>query len=247
MDKILQITIGIFIFLLIGFITVCCMNTYIENEYLATLSGSYTYSTTITTDSPLSNITLFIPVPEDRAGNSPIISVFSAGTIDGMPPNWTSTLYYTGKSTVAKITAPLLMPPAQTTPETPFSVTLTINTSSKNHLETLDPADKGVVYRPVQELMNVSCKTKVPVLTGSEHCNEYITSIYADYLSSPNASVSISSDLAGKNSWNIFGPHSNEYCVGIMVNLTGENHGWSKAKGVLSSGIGVYDEPAGQT
>ncbi len=146
MDKIIKITLGAFIIILIGFTSVWFMNVYIGNAYLATLSGTFTYTTIVTTDSPLTNITLFIPVPEDRAGNSPIVSAFSAGTIAGIPDGWTSTLFYTGKTTLVKITASRLVPPAGTTTESPFSITLTVNTSSRNHLETRDPVENGIIF-----------------------------------------------------------------------------------------------------
>lgn len=236
-----------FVIILIGFISVWFMNIYAGNAYLATLSGTYRYSTTLSTDSPLSNLTLFIPVPEDRAGNSPIVSAFSAGTVAGIPAGWTSALYYTGKTTVIKITVPSLIPPAGTTPETPFFITLAVNTSSKHHLETLEPIDNGVIFRPVQNIRNVACPVTVPASSGSARCYEYETPIYADYLSSPGASVSISSDLAGKNSWDVFGPHSNEYRSTITLKISGQNHGWAPAKGILTSGIGTSDEPRVQS
>lgn len=243
MDKIIKITLGAFIIILIGFISVVFMNAYIGNAYLASLSGTYTYTTTITTDSRLSNVTLFIPVPENLTGNSPVIAEFSAGTVAGIPAGWTSTLFDTGKTTLVKITAPAITPPEGTTPEKPFTITLSVNTSSKNRIETLNPVENGVIFRPVQNLKAVNCPENSPVSTGSERCYEYETTIYADYLSSPNASVSISSDLAGKNSWKIFELHSNEYRTRITVGMSGENHGWTTAKGVLTSGIGMYDEP----
>lgn len=243
MDRIIKITLGAFIVILIGFISMIFINAYIGNAYLASLSGTYTYTTTITTDSPLSNVTLFIPVPEDRTGNSPVIAAWSAGTVTGIPAGWTGTLFGTGKSTLVKITVPLVMPPEGTTPEKPYSITLSVNASSKNHVETEDPVGNGVSFRPAYYLKEGTCPQGLPASPGGEQCDSFETTIYADYLTSPTASVSISSDLAGENRWEIFGPHSNGYRTGIAVALTGENHGWTRAKGVLTTHIGTYDEP----
>jgi hypothetical protein len=242
MDKIIKITLGAFTVLLIGFLSVVAMNVYVGNAYVASLSGNYTYSTTITTDSALSNVTLFIPVPEDFSGNSPVIAAISGGPISGVPAGWKLTLFDTGKTTVVKIAVPSIHPPEGTTREKPFSITFSANITSKDHIETINPIEKGVVFRPVQNLSEVPCVSGSPS-TGSQHCYVFETSVYADYQSSPGASVSLSSDLSGKNSWRIFEPRSNEYQVGIMVTVPGENHGWTVAKGVLITGNGMYDEP----
>ena len=243
MDKIIKITLGAFIIILIGFISVIFMNVYIGNAYLASLSGTYSYTLTLTTDSALSNVTLFIPVPENRTGNSLVIAALSAGNVTGIPGSWTSTLFDTGKTTLVKITAPAITPPAGTTPENPFSITISVNASSRDHVETRDPVDSGVIFRPVYYLKEGTCPAGSPAASVGKQCDSYETTMYADYLSSPNASVSISSDLAGENNWNTFGPHSNGYKTGISVTLSGENHGWTMANGVLTTGIGIYDEP----
>jgi hypothetical protein len=243
MDKIIKITLGAFTVLLIGFLSVAAMNVYIGNAYVASLSGNYTYSTTITTDSMLSNVTLFIPVPEDLSGNSPVIAAISGGTISGIPAGWKLTLFDTGKTTIVKIAVPSINPPDGTTREKPFSITFSANISSKDHIETINPKEKGIIFRPVQNLSEVPCVSGLPPSTGSQRCYEYQTSVYADYQSSPDASVSITSDLAGKNSWRIFEPRSNEYRVGITVTVPGENHGWTVARGILITGTGMHDEP----
>jgi hypothetical protein len=243
MDKIIKITLGAFTVILIGFLAITAVNVYFESAYVASLSGNYTYSATITTDSPLSNVTLFIPVPEDRSGNSPVVAALSGGTVSGIPDGWKLTLFDTGKTTVVKITASSIDPPTGTTREKPFSITMFANISSKNHIETINPVENGVIFRPVQNMKEASCASDSTRLANSQQCYEYETSVYADYLSSPNASVSISSNLAGKNSWKIFEPRSNEYRVVMTVTIPGENHGWATAKGVLMTGIGMHDEP----
>jgi len=55
--------------------------------------------------------------------------------------------------------------------------------------------------------------------------------------------VAVTSAVSGKNTWNIFGPHSNEYHTGIRTRIDGENHGWVVSGGILSSGTGTYDIP----
>ena len=71
MDKIIRITLGLFIVILAAFTGILTYTAYTEIAYRNTLTGTYTYSCTITTDAPLYNVTLFIPVPVDRNGQFP--------------------------------------------------------------------------------------------------------------------------------------------------------------------------------
>ncbi len=57
---------------------------------------------------------------------------------------------------------------------------------------------------------------------GTPQCYRYLTSLYADYQASSDASVTISSSLTGKNSWKIFEPKSNEYTTTISLMMYGE-------------------------
>src|SRR5208337_3034851 len=104
------------------------------------------YNFTLTTDSPLTNVTLFIPVPADMNHGSPIISEYSTQGIDGVPADWNTTLYDTGKVTLAEITTRSISPGTSQ----PFTVTLSTNLSSNQAIETLQPVENGVMFRPVQ-------------------------------------------------------------------------------------------------
>jgi hypothetical protein len=242
MDKIIKITAGLFIIILAGFIATEAYDGYIESAYRDSVSGSYTYSFTITTDSRLNNVTFFIPVPADRTGNSPMVSRFSDRTMNGVPADWKTALFDTGKATLLKIQASSIVPPEGTTPLHPLTITFTSNTSSRMPIDTRNPLENAVMYHPVQGLKDATCVAD----SGSQlPCSVYTTSLYADYRTSPEARVTIQSTLTGKNSWTVFGPHSNEYQAGLSIVMTGENHGWVTMDGKLISGIGFYDPSAG--
>jgi hypothetical protein len=100
MDKIIKITLGLFIVILVAFTGIITYTTYTETAYKNSLAGTYTYTCTITTDAPLYNVTLFIPVPADLTGNSPMVSGFSSHMMNGVPAEWDTTLFDTGKSTL---------------------------------------------------------------------------------------------------------------------------------------------------
>jgi hypothetical protein len=231
-----------FIILLAGFIATIAYNGYIESAYRDSVSGSYTYSFTITTDSRLNNVTFFIPVPADSSGNSPMVSQFSDKTMNGVPADWKTALFDTGKATLLKIQTPSIIPPEGTTRSHPLTITFTSNTSSKKFIDTRNPIENDVMFHPVQGLKDATCVMD----SGNQiPCSVYTTSLYADYRTSPEAKVTIQSTLTGKNSWAVFGLHSNEYQVGLNLVITGENHGWVSPEGKLISGIGVYDLPTG--
>jgi hypothetical protein len=243
MDRIIKITLCLFIVIFAPFAGMLAYTEYTEFAYRDTLSGTYTYSCTITTDAPLYNVTLFIPVPVDGNGNSPMASEFSNRTMKGVPADWETTLFDTGKSTLLKIVTPAIIPPEGTTASRPYTITFSSETASRSPIDTRNPVEKSAMFRPVQALGGNAC-TQEPA-DGSSRCFTYTTAVYAVYQTAAGTSVTITSAVTGKNTWNIFGPHSNEYHTDISTRLIGENHGWAVSGGILSSGSGTYDIPAG--
>ncbi len=241
MDKTLRITLCLFILILVPFAGILGYSSYVESAYRNTITGTYNYSCTLTTDAPLYNVTLFLPVPADRSGNSPMVSGFSGRTMSGIPAGWNATLYDTGKATMVKVTTPAIIPPAGTTQANPFTITISSDTVQHSAIETRDPVADGVMFRPVQDLSAIPC----PGGFGGpgSRCFTYTTSLYADYTSAAGARVMITSSVDGKNTWKIFGPHSNEYHTGIRITLQGASHGWVVPEGGLSESIGAYDAP----
>jgi len=230
MDKIIKITLAIFIVVLGAFTACTGYSWYVENTYRASLTGTYTYTCTITTSAPLANVTLFIPVPADRTGNSPVIGEFSAQRMNGVPASWKTELYETGKATLVKITAPSMVP---------GTITLQTNVTSKNPIDTENPVENSAMFRPVQNPVTAEC------IAGGNggQCSAYVTSLYADYRADPNAAVTIASSLVARNEWKIFEPRSNEYRTGFTVGMSGDRKEWTTVNGYLEKGIGSYDAP----
>jgi len=242
MDKIIRLTLGLLLVILIAFISLVSFPIYVEQAYQSSLTGTYSYTCTITTDSPLANVTLFIPVPADPAGNSPVVAGFSAGTIGGIPDGWNVTLYDTGKATLVKITAQVIQPAAGTGPAGSVSVRMTADLPSAAVIDTRDPVNTSAMFRPVGELMPVPCVLPSGTLEGPR-CYSYGTSLYADYEAAPGASVNISAMLVGKNMWKIFEPGSNEYDTTVSREMSGAHHGWATMSGTLMDNVGTYDIP----
>jgi hypothetical protein len=243
MDRIIRISLGLFVVITVVFLSAFSYQVFVEKAYLSSLSSTYSYTCTLTTDSALSNVTLFLPVPADPSGNSPIVAQFSAQDITGLPDDWTVILYDTGKATMVQITAPSVIPPAGTTPEKPYRILLSSDMKSDTVIDTQEPVKNSALFRPVRDLRQVSCPHDSSQGKGTPQCYHYLTSLYADYQAPANASVNISSTVVGNNSWKIFEPKSNEYTSSIGVLMAGDRHGWSTMNGNLTSSIGIYDAP----
>jgi hypothetical protein len=247
MDKIINISLGLFIVILIAFTSVVAYQVAVESAYLNSLSSTYSYSCTITTDSNLSNVTLFIPIPADSRGYSPIVAGYGARDIAGVPDDWTVTLYDTGKATMVRVDTPAINPPAGTSAANPFTLTISSEMQSDTVINTRDPINNSAMFHPVRDLQPVTCPMAVSPGKESPQCYRYITSLYADYETAPDASVNITSTIIGRNSWKIFEPGFNEYTAATSLHMTGSRDGWEIMTGTLTSGIGTYDTPLPST
>jgi len=245
MDKIIKISLGLFIVIIISFTSVVAYQVATETAYLNSLSSTYSYKFTISTDSKVSNVTLFIPVPADPMGYSPIVAGYSARNIAGIPDDWTVTLYDTGKATMVRVVIPAINPPAGTSAANPFTLTLSSDMKSGTIINTREPVNNSAMFYPVRNLQPVTCA--VSAGKGNPQCYRYTSALYADYEAAPDASVNITSTIVGRNSWKIFETGSNEYATATSLHMTGSRHGWETMTGSLASGNGTYDTPLPST
>lgn len=243
MDKIIKIVLGLFIVILVVFAGGLSYSLLVGKMYESSLKSTYSYYATISTDTTLSNVTLFIPVPADPSGNSPVIAQYSDKSITGIPAGWKTTLFDAGKATYVKITTPTITVPEGTGSRNPYVINISVSGPSTGLIDTLAPQKKGIVFRPVQELKEVSCPQDLNGVPVTPRCFEYLTSVYADYTTAPGASVVIRSSLTGTNNWKIFSPEYNEYQNSMYVLMFGENHGWTTTRAALATGIGYYNTP----
>jgi hypothetical protein len=238
MDKIIRLTLGLLLVILIASVTVFSYQVFVERAYRTSLSGTYTYTCTLTTDSLLSNVTLFIPIPADPYGNSPVVAGFGARNIAGIPDDWEVTLYDTGKATMVKVTAMGIAPSPGTTPS---PVVFNAELKSDTVIDTQDPLNNSALFRPVMGIVEIPC---IPDSNrGNPVCYRYETPMYADYEAAPDASVNISATVTGRNTWTIFRTESNEYDNSVSLQMSGAQQGWSVMSGTLTRGIGQYDTP----
>ncbi|OPY35977.1 MAG: hypothetical protein A4E35_02255 [Methanoregula sp. PtaU1.Bin051] len=236
MDKVIKIATGIFIIILVVVAGTGVYTFFTERQYRESLTSTYSYSLTISANEELRNVTLFVPLPANPAGYSPVEKRFSLRQVQGLPPAWETSLLGSNKGTAVKIrTASLGSGTGATV------VTLTLEEPA-GQIDTRAPETNSVLFWPVQDLKTADCSGFADPKAGAS-CYRYLSAIYADYDSSPNARVEISSTITGKNEWTIFKPDFNEYTSSISVLMLGENHGWVVAKGELQAGIGSYNVP----
>jgi hypothetical protein len=244
MDKIIKIAAGLFIIIFVLFVSITSYNAFVEKAYRESLKSSYSYTCTISTDSVLTNVTLFIPVPSDTAGNSPIIERFSVRRIEGIPPIWKTTLMGSNKGTYVEIKTPVISRVGNGTGNNENPIKLSLEIIAPRTVSTGDPQDNIALFRPVQDLTKTECVDGTDARTEKGVCYDFVTPVYADYGTSPDARVTIHSEIVGRNEWRIFGPAKNEYRSSISIVMVGEQHGWTRASGFLKTGIGSYDTPA---
>jgi hypothetical protein len=243
MDKVIKITITVFIVIFVVYISILTYNAFAENAYRQSLMSTYAYKCTISSDEMLTNVTLFIPVPADNAGNSPIVERFSVRDVNGLTAEWKTTLIGSNKGTVVEMKTPVINPAQNGTTGKNYTAELTIHAPSRHLVDTRTPLVNDVMFRPVQDLRTIECHDATGGGTGKGTCYSFSGAVYADYSSSLNAHVSISSEMVGRNEWKIFKPAFNEYRTSISVMMVGDHHGWIVSKGSVETGIGSYDVP----
>jgi hypothetical protein len=243
MDRVIRTTLYAVIIIGLTFSSIVVYQAGVERAYRTTLSSTYSYTCTITADSPLSNVTLFIPVPADKLGNSPVVERFSSRDINGIPDDWSVSLYDTGKATMVRISTPAIPSERNTSEKKPVTFVLSSAMKSDRVIDSRNPEQNSALFRPVREVRQVTCPPDSSTKNGNSLCYHYFTSLYADYQASPGTIVEISSSITGNNTWKISGPQSNEYNSTISLKMAGENRGWQKVDGSLKNNTGSYDAP----
>lgn len=235
MDRTLSAVLAVLVVASVIFLVGISFSAYVGITYRATLSSTYEYRVTIATDEPITNVTLFLPVPESRSGPSAPLEGVGAGKLAGLPSGWNIALLGSQKMTMLEVTAGEMGP---TPPGEPYLLSLTAHVPGPIHTE--DPASGDPVLNPSAERRPFPCTGTVAGASPDMGCEMYESPVYADFTSPGNARLSIFTSLVGRNSWDVFGPSSNEYQDGIQASFTRYTQGWQQGSGMLITGIGDY-------
>lgn len=238
MDRIIKITLGIFLVLLVIFVSITSYGLLVNYLYKSSLTSTYTYSCTIQTDSPITNVTLFLPLPVSPSGASPVVEQAGKVDITGLPDNWKAVIYGADQATFLKITGPVIGSSG-----VPASITLNLNVKTQDIINTRSPMEDGVIFRPVESARKTVCPL-VSNVSYVPECSQYTTTVFASYESTESGTVTIHAYLDGVNAWKIFEPDYNEYRNSVDATFSGNTIGWTKASASLESGMGSYAVPS---
>jgi hypothetical protein len=222
--------------------------------YEDSFHSAYDYDVTFTTNSNLSNVTLYIPIPVmDNA--SSVGQDIVENKFNNDDPSWEYTLVDTEHGLMLSMKTekivpkfrPLPMPisdesePAQETePVTSDEYSDVTPVQDHIYFATMVPADHIIdTKNPLGREMVLLPKYD---LDSSQNIHNYESRIYAQYEASPDAQVEISVSMTGYNEWWILGWQWNSYSEWMNVMLSGPQYGWVTVNGRLVTRDGVYKE-----
>lgn len=235
MERTLSIVLAVLAVVSVVFLAVLSLSVYMGITYRATLSSTYEYRVSIAPDAAIDNVTLFLPIPSKGRENSAILEMIGGGRLGGVPPGWSTSLIGTEKVTMLELTAREI-PPAPAGKPYLLSVVATvpgpIRTSTAG-------SDEPVLERSAQT-SPVECVGVDTEASPEVQCEGYREPVYADFTARGPAHLSVYIYLDGKNTWDVFGPSSNEYQDGLQVSFSDTAQRWQEGNGVLITGIGDY-------
>jgi hypothetical protein len=235
MDRTLFRVLAVLAVASVIFLAAISITVFIGVTYRATLSSTYEYRVSITSDTPLGNVTFYIPIPARGPEASAVLQGIGAGDLLGLPPGWTTSLIGTEKFTWLEVTAGEI--PASP-PGKPYL--LSVNAMVPGPIDSRNAGSGDLVLVPAAKRNPVACGNMDSEMSPEVRCELYQGSAYADFTTPGNVHLSIYTFLTGRNSWDVFGPAANEYQDGLQVSFTGATRGWHAGDGILITGIGDY-------
>lgn len=235
MDRTLSRVLVVLVVVSVIFLAAISITLYVEITYRATLSGTYDYRVSITSDTTLENVTLYLPIPTRGPENSAVLEAIGAGGLRGLPRGWKTSLIGTEKFTMLEVTAPEI---AASPVGRPYLLSVSAHTAGP--IDTRNAGTGDLVLVPSAMRTPAVCENIDAQASPDTHCELYRGSAYADFTAPGNVRLSVFIFLSGRNTWDVFGPSSNEYQDGLQVTFSGGTRGWHTGDGILVTGIGDY-------
>jgi len=235
MDRTLFRVLAVLAVASVIFLAAISITVFMEITYRATLSSAYEYQVSITSDATLENVTLYIPIPARGAEASAVLQGIGAGGLQGLPQGWSISLIGTEKFTWLEVTARRIPP---SPPGRPYLIS--VKAMIHGPIDTRNAGTGDLVLVPFAKRTPIVCGNMDSENSPEVRCELYQGSAYADFTAPGDVYLSIFSFLTGRNSWEVFGPSSNEYQDGLQVSFSGATRGWHTGDGILITGIGDY-------
>ncbi|NJD51533.1 MAG: hypothetical protein FIB07_01555 [Candidatus Methanoperedens sp.] len=254
MGKLLKIALGLMLFIVI----IIGVFLYEFTRYdESSLSSHYGYTISLTTDSKLEKPIFYVPIPV--LGNDITMANMAINENARVSDDWNLSIIETEYGKMLKISTKEFVPgvkklvelqppvPGQTgdiptgnsSSFTMGDKYLSVSMVADHVIDTKNATENEPLLSQKFNLTPSSYKypsNGIPLKT-----QRYDSIIYADYGSSPNATVEVLVSLDGRNEWFAGGWAFNIYRESLGITLTGEKHGWVPASGELVEGEGRYN------
>lgn len=235
MDRTLTLVLAVLVVASVVFLAAISLTAYMGITYRATLSSTYEFRVSITSDATLGNVTLYLPIPARGPGNSAVLEGIGAGGLTGVPRGWNLSFIGTEKFTMLEVTARELAPSPVGRP-----YLLSINSRVQGPIRTRDAGSTDLVLVPAAKRSPVACGGMDSEASPEMRCEVYQGPAYADFTAPGNVHLTVFISMNGRNTWDVFGPSFNEFQDGLQVSFTGRARGWRTGDGILVTGIGDY-------
>lgn len=198
-----------------------------QQLYDMSYRSSYDYNVMLTTDSTLSNMTLYLPLPVINNTSSVGMDIVEHH-FNNNDPSWEYALVDTEHGLMLSLKN-----------KKPRSIDLSTIVFSNQTINTISPLGNEMVLMPKYKLTHNVNDSRTYSRTSEQF--DYESRMYAYYDTSSNASVSISIYLNAYNEWWIGGWQSNSYWEVMEIKLFGSQNGWTTVNGELVTGEGTYE------
>ena len=214
-----------------------------QKMYDSSFMSSYVYNIMLTTDSTLSNVTLYIPLPVINNTSSVGMDIIEHD-FNNDDPSWEYALVDTEHGLMLSMKNEEVEPKYTTSnkyseqtqrPSIDFSTIVFSNQT----IDTMNPVGNALILMPKYNTHNVGSSE---AYSRPYEQFDYESRMYAYYETSSDANVSISIYLDAHNEWWIGGWQSNSYREAMKIKLSGSQDGWTTINGELVTGEGTYPE-----
>ncbi len=195
--------------------------------YDTSYRSSYDYNVILTTDSVLSNLTLYLPLPVINNTSSVGMDIVEHH-FNNNDPSWEYALVDTEHGLMLSMKN-----------KKPRSIDLSTMVLSNQTIDTMNPLGNEMILMPKYKLAHNVNASGAYSRTSEQF--DYESRIYAYYETSSNANISISIYLNAGNEWWIGGWQSNSYWEVMEIKLFGSQDGWTTVNGELVTGEGTYE------
>ncbi|PWB53432.1 MAG: hypothetical protein C3F06_06305 [Candidatus Methanoperedenaceae archaeon] len=245
MGKLLKIALGILLLAgVAAFVLFFAFTRYDESS----LTSNYNFGIALTTDSKLENPIFIVPMPV--LGNETMLVDVAIKESEAKSDGWNLNIIETEFGKMLRISAKEFVPEVQEEVELqPGSDIPTGNSISfvRGYKDVSVSMASGHTIDTINATENEPLLSQKFNLTPAHNDKEassrktlnYDSLIYADYKSSPNATVEVFVELSGRNEWWAGGSGFNIYHERMGTTFTGEKHGWFSVIGELAQGDGM--------